>query len=475
MGANAAIESCAEVLNALIDLKNSRPAGLDNLTQNEVETVFRRVQQGRHERAAFVVSSSHRVQTLMAQENPIIGLLFLRVLVPLAGEHNFFRDLSDRTFGCSRIKHLPLPSRPRVIPYVQDLPAKPLGSFPKHMVRLLFSVGMVMLLYIANYLTPNLLPGQSANWFQRTTTAWPANPTTWLSRIGTAEEAGRTLRLVYPLTQTLSPLLLFLVEGYRVGRKNTLLSLPILFTAALQYYGLPRVLPIYAILSAWQVDQTPADRAVQVEVARVFVPSLVLSQVIALLLISTTGLPEKEDLEWRAKGLQILPAVLVSAMTAGLSKWFAKSTPDDEQERDKHPEWYTTDDIKHLRRAYHFVFVLQAAAHIGLLLSMTWDHDGKFGFGLDLANLMVALHRVYEWVWLDLMGARLDVLLGSLAVACHNLNVVWQLRCQGYVGTRKAVMAGLSIVLGHVLVGPAATWAALWSWREGVIAGVSVS
>ncbi|KAF4626260.1 hypothetical protein G7Y89_g11898 [Cudoniella acicularis] len=90
-------------------------------------------------RIFLVGDSAHKVNSRFNQS------LAFKVLMPLAGPHNFFRDLSLRIVGGSRLKHIDLPSRPRAIPYDHELPAKPLGVLPSRIAWGLFSLGMILL------------------------------------------------------------------------------------------------------------------------------------------------------------------------------------------------------------------------------------------------------------------------------------------------------------------------------------------
>ncbi|ORY54546.1 uncharacterized protein BCR38DRAFT_453412 [Pseudomassariella vexata] len=58
-------------------------------------------------------------------------------------------------------------------------------------------------------------------------------------------------------------------------------------------------------------------------------------------------------------------------------------------------------------------------------------------------------------------------------IASHNLNPVWELWCQGYITTSRALRAASAVVLGQLFVGSGATWVGLWRWREDIITGLS--
>lgn len=89
MGANAAIETAAELLNALLDMNAERRNCLEDLTPDEIKAFFERVQDARFKRAGFTVSTSHDLQALIAYGKPILATIAFRVFMRLAGEHDF--------------------------------------------------------------------------------------------------------------------------------------------------------------------------------------------------------------------------------------------------------------------------------------------------------------------------------------------------------------------------------------------------
>ncbi|RSL94782.1 hypothetical protein CEP52_012471 [Fusarium oligoseptatum] len=58
-GANGAMESCAELMNALLRTRDSRGGHLTSLTDEEIEGIFNRTQSARHVRAVEIVKRAH--------------------------------------------------------------------------------------------------------------------------------------------------------------------------------------------------------------------------------------------------------------------------------------------------------------------------------------------------------------------------------------------------------------------------------
>ena len=482
MGANAAIETAAEFINALLDMKAERQNRLEDMAPNEIKVVFKRVQDVRFERAGFTVSASHDLQALTAFEDPILATLAFRVLMPLAGEHKFFRDLSKRIVGGSRMRHLDLPSRPHALPYDHELPAKPLRVLPSRVAAGFCSCVMILLIYTANSAT-KMSPAELRSWgeFVPLNRNWlvatavndsSTVPTFPLSFPAVESDTLLGMQLIYFLTHMLSPLLIYTAEGYRIGRHGTLLSLPIIFILGIRFQGLDTIAPIYALLSVLQSEQNPIDRPIRVDDARYLVLALVVVITVPTILLIAPTPVESRWQDW----IQLLP-LFFSLLTALLSSVLRRRRRlKDDEHSDKHPEWYSTDDIPILKFAYRLAFAVQAIAHLATIYH-TCFHPNDSSLSTAFWGSPIAFQGQWDlapWPIKGLGIPRHDLVLAVAAIAVHNLYSVWELRCQGYISTFQAVKAASAVVLGQVVFGSGATWAALWSWREDVIAGVSV-
>lgn len=440
MGGNAAIETAAEFIDALVDTMVQRGGSLTGLSEEEITSVFQRTQDSRIDRANFTVSNSHELQALNARESPLIAALVIRVILPLAGKHNFFRNLSGTIVGASRLKHLKAPSRPHVMPYEHELPAKPISAPVSRFVCLLFVLGMTSLLF-----QPKGGPIESSIGQIVSRSGVPLIQQAWFN--GTTADAYKSgLQAIYLLTNTLAPLLIYTVEGYRLGRYGTILSLPILFTIGMQVWGMHKIIPVYALLTALHPGQNTVDRSIPVEVARSLVPSLVIGFGIPTSLIMGATVDGPEWPDW----IKLTPALFSALVYISCNVQRLFNTPKPAAVRDKNSEWYSNDDVPFLNRTYQLALVVQATAHIALLASMLL-------FSNDEA---ISLFQY-------------DMITAQLAVMGHIFFEVWELRRQGYILTSSAVKAILGTLFGQLALGPGATWVAMWSWREKVISGLS--
>lgn len=117
-------------------------------------------------------------------------------------------------------------------------------------------------------------------------------------------------------------------------------------------------------------------------------------------------------------------------------------------------ECYKAQDVSILRSVYLFAFILQAMSHVILLV---YAHS----------ELSTALARaVLQSYWNskhDTIDQTADAFSSDMAIAfttwfISNMYSIWDLRCFGYIKTRDGLICALSVVAGHLLVGPGATW-----------------
>lgn len=127
---------------------------------------------------------------------------------------------------------------------------------------------------------------------------------------------------------------------------------------------------------------------------------------------------------------------------------------------------YTISNVPILQFAYSFAFAIQATAYLAAL------SYGCFHLTMLTSGVSSVESEGTPGVFKSFL--RSDVVLTTATMTIHNLYAVWDLRRSGYTTTRDAFRASLSILLGQVVVGPGATSAGLWSWRESVISGLSV-
>ncbi|KAH8203527.1 hypothetical protein TruAng_002275 [Truncatella angustata] len=488
-GGNGAIESCAEFMNALIAKKNTQTTSLAVLTDREITDIFSQTQAARHDRAEEIVNAAHKSQALNAFEHPLLSNLVWKLAAPLAGDESVFCRLAEILLNSTTIKHLPLPYRPRALPFKDELPEKPVGRRTSKYVKVAFIVCMGQLIWLVGkaFRLPITDLGSWADsgpmgrrWTGSQELDWIIDMfvSVFACPLNGRNQAPK-LQLVYFVSQLISPLLIYTIEGYRIGNQGTLISLPSLFTAGMQVQGIGRMAPIQAAFSALSSHELPTGRFVRPEVAMALIPALTLGYVIPTILALAPGNNIQSWQNWIALW-QLAPPIF-STLTWAFSKalrW--RITRDQSSSRDEAEETqklesfdrYKTTDVPILQFVYKYAFALQATAHISIL-AYAYSHDiSLFRTFFNLPNIFKP-----EWNLVDLSSEintffKFDQLFATTAILASNLYSVWDLRRLGYIRTREAFNAAVGVFGGQALVGSGATWAALWYWREQVLSNL---
>lgn len=473
------MESCAVLVNCLNSLRESRGGSIADLTDEEVEQVFQQTQSARHERAKEIVARAHEMQALFANERPIVTALVQRVIQPLGGPGQVFSMMSSNYLPAAKIERLPVPHRPRLIPFNDELPATPVDESTHKWVRGAFvgSMGLTLMLSkgsfrlpfndVASWSESNL----SLKWFGNNAVSAFFEVVTSILAIPIESPSAR-LHLWSFLPQLISPVLIYTIEGYRRGNQGSALSLSILFNAGMQLQGIGRIAPLHAILSAFSSVCGPADGAIPLEVAQSLVPAVTLGFIVPTIMALA---PNPNKTAWHAwLGLWQFAPPLVNILTYGISTGLRKwNRSQDVKKRDCRKDGHDQ-DVQTLGSVYTFAFAVQATAHIATL-AYGWHHPG-----INLASTFFKLPNPFKADWrLPNLAAQLatffryDMALAVAAYVGGNLWSIWTLHRQGYIKTREALKAALGVVAGQPFVGPGATWAGLWYWRECKIAGIA--
>ncbi|KAI1500210.1 FAD binding domain protein [Biscogniauxia marginata] len=487
-GGNAAIESAAEFINALIEKRDSRPSGLKNLSDSDIEEIFAQTQDARNEQAQQMISFARHLQWLTAYENPVASAFVFKVAVPLSSDETNLGRIIASQLDPVTLRGLPVPRRTRALPAAIDLPARPVRRSKSKLVRVAFTGGMGLLLWLS-YKALRLPPLRVGGWggLRAVNRIWFGKPVIdgYLNKLVTVfsypilgQDQAPKLQAIYFLSQLVSPILIYTIEGYRAGNRKTSLSLPSIFLTGMQTLTIGRAAPAHAILSTFQNHDLPTSRFVRPEVAKVLIPGITLAYAVPsiLLLAPTTDIQSWQNI---AAFWQITPplfSVLTSVFSNGLRLWKRRNMSEKEREkRDERARYeaYSTKDVPDLQTVYTYAFATQATAHIATLAY------SYFNPGLSISRTFFGLPNPLSSNWNIPDTAskvavffKYDMVLAFSAIVASNLYSVWDLRRLGYIKTRDALKAGAGVMLGQLTVGTGATWAGLWYWREGVLAGL---
>lgn len=527
-GGNNAIETPASLVNVLLEKRDSRGGNLDNLSDKEIEEIFSQVLEIRHERAKAFVKQAHQTQSLMAKEKPLLSKILMR-LDSIKGIDTGIDRLGSICRPGVRINKLPIPKRPRSVPYDDELPAKPIHSKANLFVQLLV-VGAMLGLLALTVLTLRIPFERPAIWGRD----GPLVERVWFSGAPALNEftnflvSAFSLQVGVPdigpkihitnffLGQLTSYVLIWIIESYRAGNKGTLITLPIIPLFLMQLQGIFRMAPLYVILAVFEGFDLSPGRFVRPAVAKSLVPALVLGYIIptVLMLLPTPNVHVLQTYIALWQPSPAFVAILVSVFSRVIGWWdrlgaqkknaqihdkaiqdakvgqdskdskasSLKSRSAREKQQLEDPnlpieetlERYKNPDLPILQAAYTVLFWVQAAAHVSTFL-YTHHHPD-----LAISELFFGLRDplAADWAIADPVAAMMaflqyDMVVSASALIVYEIFSVWKLRQMGYVTTPRAALAVLGVAAGQLTVGPGATWAALWSWRENVLANVA--
>jgi hypothetical protein len=128
-GGMSCIESSATLVNALVKQLKRTPEGPSD---DDINKMFARVQASRMERLQVLLDFSKNMIKDVQLERPLSFLT--PVLLAISSPEANLITRSLMWTGGERLNHVAMPKRPRMVPYDDELPAKPMGETSWHKV-----------------------------------------------------------------------------------------------------------------------------------------------------------------------------------------------------------------------------------------------------------------------------------------------------------------------------------------------------
>ncbi|KAI0168098.1 FAD binding domain protein [Pestalotiopsis sp. NC0098] len=477
-GGNGAMESVAELVNAIVRMRDAKSGSLTGLDDADVETILSQTQSARHEREQYLIAAAHYQQYLGAHENKLISNLFTNVLAPLGGDEMSFSILGKPFIDAARIDKLPIPSRGRLVPFNDELPARPLSAAMGRVATGCFSAGMLSLIWLAS--KSMRLPAEGLDdWagLAAISRPWSGLGGGLFKTIMSAfsyplegQPPASRVQLIYFMTHLAAPILSYTVDGHRPRNRLYPLSLPSVFLGVMQVLGIGYIAPTHALLEAAQSDTLPTTQSVSLETSEALLPALALGYGLptALMLAPGFGNTAKQNITaiWQFSPLY------VPALTSLWRRYIgrrASRTQLSATEKDKAspPRKDAAKATQALKRVYLCTAAVQAAVH---LATMAYACLGK---DMSVADIFFHVPSPFAATWnLPDTGSQIatflkyDFGIASCAWLMSGLYSTWDLRRRGYVTTTEGAKAAVGICLGQFLVGPGATSMLSAYWQE---------
>lgn len=477
-GANSAIETAGVLVSNLVRMLRDNPTGTSTA---DIKQAFAATQQKREARVRWLCDASKK-QARTASKQDLSTNCLIKVVLPFT-EYDEFMDPWQVTFAKGHIMDVfEKPKRKHCNPYADELPTRRLDGTGTTS-RVAWLVTWVLLCAICNFgwrVRVSTPPEAVSRWMllgsppQNTNISVHGVDTTasspdwaWSAPSPGSDNSTRLQCLYYMIS--LAPLLyIWTVEGYRHGNKLSPVRFPVLF-GVYQIFGFGVIAPFYYLISLFTIGNTiytrPTGRVIPSSVAKALLPSVFLAYLVPAFMLSIQygyhAAQQNTIAFW-----QPFP-VYVAVLTWFLSRIIESFTP---TKRDPISELVGTGDLDHLMYGYMSCAAIAAIAHLFTLM---------YGYLTDPVALWLAFFDVPSLRdrtagGLDFLGVlRWHMILCFAAVMVWLLYSIFELRRLGYVTTKTAVYAASAALVGQILVGPGATYAGMWAWREKLIAELS--
>ncbi|KAG6357457.1 hypothetical protein INS49_013334 [Diaporthe citri] len=466
-GGNSAIETAAVLVSNLATMLKSKTSPSD-ITTADINAVFAKTQATREARTKTLVKASHEEQRFAAMDTPILELVS-KYIAPIQSIDEKWDQWSKNIEGAHRLDILDAPKRPHAIPFNDELASAPLTS--SYLPKIAVAASLYGLLYIAQQTLvfgPGTVPQRLSFLGEDVKSTYTGvkpidNLLSLLAWAFSEHVAGpdpnKRIQCLYFLVNLIPMIYIWTVEGYRNGNIKSLVSVPSIFTIY-QLLGIGKVAPVYFLLSLYTTSRSvyarTTARPVPSNAAKVLLPALCLGYVVPTVLMF---LPHEESITQQNMIAFWQPSPLYVSLLA----WAGSKALDALRPTKRFDlEIFENKDLPYLRSGYAFCFFATAVTHICTLLYAVLTPSVSFS---------QAFFNLPGFDAIDISAfMKYDMLLCFSSVMVWLLYSVFELRRSGYITTSAAFKAvGLTMASG-VLVGPAATYAGVWAWRESVIA-----
>ncbi|KGO65541.1 Monooxygenase, FAD-binding [Penicillium italicum] len=493
-GGNNAMETAASLTNHLVAaLKNCQS---DTLSSAEIFKVFESVQQQREGRAWGLVKASHARQRLECQETPFLRFMAKYVL-PRFPKYIVLSRWIDTYSAAVSLDMLPLPHRPREIAYFDERFRTPSS---RGVVSILLYAAYFLLAWlgyrqlstairtngtmglvrqaIQNQSVP-LPGGVEAPLRQVYTGLGPVDlilkviVTIFLPAVSNFSTPEQPLQVLYFLASMMPITAIWTVEGFRPRNKWTLLATPSLWAVLYQLRGIGLIAPLYfassTYISSGIAYFSPNTRTLPESTARALLPALILGFVVPTIMLF---LPMADALNTRQLFIALWqPApvyvVVLTQVFSFVIKSISSSTPT--KTGSAAADNKTNRDFPYLQTLYTVAGGVSASFHVALLLSWAALGTNFITKTFIPSEAFAQVATIADGVFIFFQN---DFLLVAAATLLCCLASVWDLYRIG-VSNVSWQMALAGLILGSLAIGPGATVAAVWYWREEVMSRTS--
>ncbi|OJD27062.1 hypothetical protein ACJ73_01550 [Blastomyces percursus] len=476
-GGNSALESGVALTNALARALNGSTSNA--LSTSQISDIFQGVQNLRHKTAKRLIAVSHAHQRVQCLETPFSQFFTLHVLPRLDVD----RVLDNNSRFCpqaQKLENAALPPRPVLVPFDSDLLNPPcsrgwydwaLASFFLALSAARF--GMMDVWAMTERASDsvenvNMVPFSGIEFLYTT----PLSSFLRYETVNRMLAPAQSVLHIYFLISFFPVVAIYTIESVRKRNSLNLLTFTSFWAILCQVFGIAIIGPLYYAAYVLTSSSTnywwPVSRQVPTSYAKALLPALLLGYLLPTLLFlyheySGHRLIEAMSLIWK-------PApIYINIILGLLSALHVKVYPDSPRTP---PADKPMPDLPFLNRVYLLVFSVSALTHIFTLSAALAPRY----LGISIADIFIPLitgglqpFSVPETrictIWL------VEFWIFWTATTVWYVLAVWDMDRVGRARVNIGVAAG-AVVMGTIIVGPGATAAAVWYWREEKMAKV---
>ncbi|KAJ5195989.1 hypothetical protein N7449_006468 [Penicillium cf. viridicatum] len=489
-GGNNAMETAASLTNHLVAALRNCQSG--TLSSADISKVFESVQQQREKRAWALVKASHARQRLECQETPLLKFIG-RYVVPRFPKSVLLGKWIDSYAPAVSLDMLQLPHRPREIAYFDERFRTPSS---RGVVSILLYAAYFLLAWLgyrqlSTALRANGTMGLIRQAIQSQSVPLPGGVeaplrqvytglgavdiflkvivTIFLPAVANFSTPEQPLQVLYFLASMMPIIAIWTVEGFRPRNKWTLLATPSLWAVLYQLRGIGLIAPLYyassTYISSGILYFSPSTRTLPESIARALLPAMILGFAVPTIMLFfplADGLITRQIFIalWQPAPIYV---VILTQIFSRVIKSIGSSTP--AKTNNAAAESKSNRDIPHLQTLYTVVGGVSACFHVALLLSWAALGTNFVTRAFIPSAAFAQVTTIADGVFIFFQN---DFLLVAAASLLWCLASVWDLYRLG-VSNVSWQVALASLILGSVAIGPGATVAAVWYWREEVM------
>ncbi|CAG9972556.1 unnamed protein product [Clonostachys byssicola] len=485
-GGMSALESGAAFVNELQSLlKRNNPRTISN---KEYDSMLTRTQRRFETRVKGLVKAANDQQRLLANDHPMSGLV-PGFLGTFGGLEYDLRHLKKRVVGAISLRDFPPPKRPRLVPFTDELPARPIRKM--WMLKWLSIMVTGYILFCSRELY-NL----SALWSSfDDVVGWGLQQTNvsvlmdqirstvmpTYSHLNPEHDLNKTVAFIETALILISLVAIWTIEGSRLGHQRSIIRWPIMFWVALKMKGLGWTTSLYFIFHMAFGSQTIIGRPVPSPAVKAANLALFIIYLVATALMVVPNFKE-QSVRISSDFLQSIPVYtgVLTALISALSSQFTRTEGLEHSQStskrgvsDKSAVvGIPNRDVVYLNRLYILLYVSLGTIHLGTVIFAAVQLKEYFSGILQSSGLpfLGSMPDTSEGAYSQLIW---DLAFASASLFIFLLHTVWNLRGTGCILTLHAFKVTAMVLVGQIIAGPGATYAALWHWRENLLSGLS--